>query len=323
MAHLTLVGLSADRTRLLLVDDHGLEHTLTADAALRKALRGDYELLGQLEIHMDSALRPRDIQARIRGGESPDAVAQAAQTSVDQIMPYANPVLAERAHLADRAQRASVRRPAGESGARTLGEAVGRHLRELNVSEETASWDAWRREDGRWTLACSFDTSSRKGTATFSFDAPGNFVVPEDDDAKWLIGDAVDKAPRTGSRPTRKRRLSSVSAEELPLGEDAIEMVSDESAVTTSAGSDTLDLTETAAQVSGVEDRAEPEQEVDQQPAAGSGSDTASEQGDQVTDGSDPGDAPAPPRRPVSKKRGRASVPSWDEIMFGGSDQKS
>ncbi|MCG8151510.1 hypothetical protein GUY44_13545, partial [Pimelobacter simplex] len=26
-------------------------------------------------------------------------------------------------------------------------------------------------------------------------------------------------------------------------------------------------------------------------------------------------------RRPVQKKRGRASVPSWDEIMFGGGDQ--
>ena len=28
--------------------------------------------------------------------------------------------------------------------------------------------------------------------------------------------------------------------------------------------------------------------------------------------------APEPPRRPVKKTRGRASVPSWDEIMFGG-----
>jgi hypothetical protein len=37
----------------------------------------------QLEIPMDSVLRPRDIQARIRSGESPEALAQAAQTSVD------------------------------------------------------------------------------------------------------------------------------------------------------------------------------------------------------------------------------------------------
>ena len=28
-----------------------------------------------------------------------------------------------------------------------------------------------------------------------------------------------------------------------------------------------------------------------------------------------------PSRKPVKKTRGRASVPSWDEIMFGGSNQ--
>jgi hypothetical protein len=32
----------------------------------------------------------------------------------------------------------------------------------------------------------------------------------------------------------------------------------------------------------------------------------------------DPAAEPPPTRRPVKKSRGRASVPSWDEIMFGG-----
>ena len=34
----------------------------------------------------------------------------------------------------------------------------------------------------------------------------------------------------------------------------------------------------------------------------------------------EPEKAPEPeaPRKPASKRRGRASVPSWDEIMFGG-----
>ena len=70
---------------------------------------------------MESVLRPRDIQARIRAGETPEAVAAAAQTTVDKIMPYAAPVLAEREHVAQRAQRASIRRPAS-SGARPDGQ---------------------------------------------------------------------------------------------------------------------------------------------------------------------------------------------------------
>ena len=75
MAHLTLAGVSDDGKRLLLVSDAGSEFTVDIDARLRAALRGEHARFGQLEIKMDSALRPRDIQARIRAGETPEAVA--------------------------------------------------------------------------------------------------------------------------------------------------------------------------------------------------------------------------------------------------------
>src|SRR4051794_11989509 len=126
---LTFVGLTGDGTKLVLVSDTGAEFTLPADAKLRAALRGDHARLGQLEIKMESALRPRDIQARIRAGESPESVASAAQTTVDRIMGFAMPVLAERAHIADRAQRASVRRRSSDGPARVLADAVAERLR--------------------------------------------------------------------------------------------------------------------------------------------------------------------------------------------------
>ena len=130
MAHLTLAGLSEDGKRLLLVSDTGVEFTLDVDTNLRAVLRGDNHVrarLGQLEIKMESVLRPRDIQARIRAGETPEAVAAAAQTTVDKIMPFAAPVLAEREHVAQRAQRARPcvarpappRRPAARSATRS------------------------------------------------------------------------------------------------------------------------------------------------------------------------------------------------------------
>ena len=131
MAHLTLAGLSDDGSRLLLVDDNGAEFTLDVDAPLRATLRGEHARIGQLEIQMDSALRPRDIQTRIRGGETPESVAQAAQAPIEKIMVFAAPVLAERAHVAQRAQASSLRRKAGDTGARTLGEAVSAHLHSL------------------------------------------------------------------------------------------------------------------------------------------------------------------------------------------------
>ena len=79
---------------------------------------------------MDSVLRPRDIQARIRGGESPEDVAAAAQTSVDKIMGFATPVLAERAYQAELAQKASVRRRTATGPVGHLGQAVESFLDE-------------------------------------------------------------------------------------------------------------------------------------------------------------------------------------------------
>ena len=323
MLHLTVAGLSGDNKRLLLVSDSGEQFSLAIDARLRAALRGEHARLGQLEITMESTLRPRDIQTRIRGGESPESVAQAAQTSVDKIMPFAAPVLAERAHVADRAQRSSVRRKSGDAGARTLGDAVSSQLRPLNVDPTSVDWDSWRREDGRWTLTGSYVTSKRKGTATFAYDAPGNFVIAENDDARWLVGEAVATAAAPAARDdlkkARQRRLTAVPEDELPLGDDAIELAN--------RGADpdaaTMDLTETASRVRGERPsddadispppepladephrEAEPEQPVAEETPQPEPEEPAAQE-----------EPPAPPKR---KSRGRASVPSWDEIMFGG-----
>ena len=129
---------------------------------------------------MDSVLRPRDIQARIRAGETPEAVAAAAQTTVDKIMPFAAPVLAEREHVAQRAQRV-VRAPLGRrrpGGSRTLGDAVAGHLRAPERRPR-------RRRLGRLApRGRPLDADRRRsrpaparGSAAFTFDAPGNYVV--------------------------------------------------------------------------------------------------------------------------------------------------
>lgn len=300
MAHLTLAGVSDDGSRLLLVDDEGVEYSVEITPRLRTAVGGDPPR--RLENKMDSALRPRDIQARIRSGESPESVAQAAHTSVDKIMPFAAPVLAERQHVAQRAQRSSVRRAEGAGGARALGDAVEAHLRALNVDPDTVAWDAWRREDGRWPLTASYESSDRSGTAEFLFDAPGNYVTLENDDARWLVGEVVVTEPQhdyqhDDLRVARQRRLSPVLDDELPLGDDAIDLVSeqpveafldDEPPTDPEVAAEQAELREEAEEAAAEDDlHGEPEHH-------------------------------EPQRREVKKTRGRASVPSWDEIMFGG-----
>lgn len=324
MVHLTLAGTSEDGKRLLLVSDAGEEYTLDVDARLRSALRGETSRLGQLEITMESVLRPRDIQARIRAGETPEAVAEAAQTSVEKIMPFAGPVLAEREHVAQRAQRSSVRRRNGD-GARILGEAVESHLRSVNVGADTVAWDAWRREDGRWVLTADFATHTRSGTGTYTYDMPGNYVVAEDDDARWLIGDrsatpAAPPAPDDLEQVRRRRAAALDEPDQLPLGDDAIHLVAPESLPDLHDEPPTQPPTQ--APTEAVRANAEPGQP---EPAPTS-QDEPTPAARETTE--PPAAQPAAPEhvdepaaRKPARKRGRASVPSWDEIMFGGSKE--
>jgi hypothetical protein len=318
VVHLTLAGMSGDGKRLLLVDDAGVEFTLDVDTRLRSALRGETSRLGQLEITMESVLRPRDIQARIRAGETPEAVAQAAQTSVEKIMAFAGPVLAEREHVAERAQRSSVRRRSGD-GARILGEAVESHLRTVHVGADSVTWDAWRREDGRWVLTAAYATTSRTGTGTFTFDLPGNYVVAEDDDARWLIGDqpATPAAPPAHDdlEEVRRRRAAALDGEdtpeELPLGDDAIHLVSPAPIEA---------FLEPGAPEAPVAEPGQPEPAPEPAAATEPTPQPTQESGQPGQPGERADEPAAAAKRPARKSRGRASVPSWDEIMFGSKD---
>ena len=155
MRDLRLVGLSEDRRHLLLRSDAGEQFRVLADERLRVAARGDRPRLGQLEIQMDSALRPRDIQARIRAGDTPEAVAAAADMPLERVMGYAVPVLAEREHICEQARRAALRRKHASGPTRTLGDVVDEELRRRGVDPGDARWDSHRRDDGRWTVTVS------------------------------------------------------------------------------------------------------------------------------------------------------------------------
>jgi DUF3071 family protein len=336
MRNLKLVGLSADGRRVVFVDDAGSEYAAPADERLRAALRGDRARLGQLEIEMDSVLRPRDIQARIRAGETPDAVAILAQVSVDKIMPFCVPVLAERQHISELARRSHVRRKNADGPARRLSEVVAERLRGRGVDPETAAWDAWRRDDGRWSVAVAYRSGEHERSALFTFDAMGRYSTADDDEAKWLTGERQSTSkgpqPRDGSKaePGKggDRLLSSV-----PSGEDLLSLSEDDV-----ESSD--DLTAVVRAVSG--DETDQQQRVNADEAEASGDDTAAverldkldaeleakESGDApdssdlpATEQSDGGDEPETEPTPERKRRGgkRPSVPSWDEIMFGRS----
>lgn len=197
-----LVGLSQDGRHLIVATDDGDEIAIVADDRLRAALRGDRPRLGQLEIEMDLALRPRDIQARIRSGQSVEDVARVAGVPVERIEPYAAPVLAEREYVAALAMTSSVRRRGETSGHRKLRAAVSERLLGRGVDPDSVHWDSARMDDGRWAVSAAYRSGEASRVAVFHFDLAGRFSVAGNDEARWVLNEPTPlKGPQPGRRP--------------------------------------------------------------------------------------------------------------------------
>jgi hypothetical protein len=194
-----LVGLSPDGKSLIVATESGEEFMIEADERLRAALRGDLPRLGQLEIEMQTSLTPRDIQARIRAGETLEDVARVAGIPMDRVERFAAPVIAEREHVASMAMASSVRRRGEPSGHRSLRITVTERLLGRGVDIDAIKWDSYRLDDGRWAVTADYQSGDANRHASFFYDLRGRFSVAANDEARWLLGDQPSsRAPQRG-----------------------------------------------------------------------------------------------------------------------------
>ncbi|GAA5002717.1 septation protein SepH [Actinopolymorpha pittospori] len=195
MRDVKLVSLSDDGTHLVLTHEGtGEEFALRVDDRLRGAVVSDRARLGLAPLEKQSLLRPKEIQARLRAGESSESVALAAEVPIEKILRYAGPVLAEREYIADQARRCALRRNGREGPAQILDEAVTSRLDDLGVGGDNATWDAWRTPEGRWSVAATFTFEDEEHRASFHYDPLGRVVTSADDTARALVGEVVTSA---------------------------------------------------------------------------------------------------------------------------------
>ncbi|PZG16833.1 DUF3071 domain-containing protein, partial [Spongiactinospora gelatinilytica] len=146
MQELRLVAVSEDGTYLVLATaGRGTRFTLPVDDRLRAAVRGNFSRLGQYEIEVESPLRPKEIQARIRAGETAEEIAATAGIPVERVRWFEGPVLQEREYMAQQAQRVAVRLPGESSPGPTLGELVAERLTRRGVPADEIDWDSAKR----------------------------------------------------------------------------------------------------------------------------------------------------------------------------------
>jgi hypothetical protein len=183
MRELRFDGLSPDGTRLILAGKDGQKWSVVIDERIEAAVRRDRARIGQVEIEQAGMLRPREIQARIRSGQTAEDVAAASGLPIEHIRRFEGPVLTERAWVAQQAQSTEVRRPGGDI---ELGDLVSERLHSEGVDPSDILWDAWRRDDGTWVVIATFPLPPNTHVATWTYDSTSRTMTVVDDNARSL-----------------------------------------------------------------------------------------------------------------------------------------
>ncbi|GGM74871.1 hypothetical protein GCM10012275_51980 [Longimycelium tulufanense] len=302
MRALRVVGLDEDGRSVILEDPAcGERFTLPADERLRAAARGDVTRLGQIQIETESPMRPREIQARIRAGESVEQVAAAAGVPVARVERFAYPVLLERSRTAELAQRAH---PVREDGpdVQTLGEVVAHAFGLRGQDYAQTAWDSWRGEDGRWVVQLRWTAGRSDNRAHWVYHpgAHGGTVTALDEHAADLVDPSPGRQLRTVRPVTR-------------LARQALELEESERAAGQQAPDGGSAASPTVPRMPAVGDPPE----ASEQPAEPA---TDRQEAPQSTD-------PEQGKRPEqgNGRRGRKNhpiVPSWEDVLLGVRTQR-
>ena len=203
MQELRFVAVSEDGSyAVLAVPGRSGRYILPIDERLRAVAQGQTSRLAQYEIEVESPLRPKEIQARIRAGETAEEIADAAGIPVERVRWFEGPVLAERAYIAEQAQAGSVRRAGDSSGpGPRLGEIVTARLSATGTDPADGQWDSRKRGDGNWQVSLTFPSGGRLHVAEWVFDPRRRHVMPDDDNAARLSLPESELPPEPVSVP--------------------------------------------------------------------------------------------------------------------------
>jgi hypothetical protein len=341
MQDLKVIGV--ENGALLAANDSGERFRIAIDEMLQSRLR---------QLKPDPAtgpkVSPREIQAHIRSGLSAEEVASLTGAAIGYVERFEGPIVAEREHIVASALAVPVRTGADIdplSEGDTFGAVIRERLASLGATGER--WTSWKEPDNGWIVKLTFTADDVEHDARWAFEPRKMALAPSNTDAHTL---SQQGELQTGLIP-RLRAVSPV----VPLPEesrfDSGAFTFDETSGA-AARSETFGRTpqnvNNAVTVQAIK-RADDDEPRDvhqtadllealrkrrgEREAAGA-RDSQPQAVDVPLDTFDVADAPASADTPAAPphldrsntggtgpirgaKRGRQSMPSWDEIVFG------
>jgi Protein of unknown function (DUF3071) len=193
---LRLVGRSEDNSELELTDSNGGKYNLRISDTLRATLNQPDKprLAAVVNMEAQPNFTVKDIQARLRSGESIDAISRTTDWSQEKIEKFAGPILQERAYIIQQAEKVDLRRDGKVS---QLGEIVFNQLSSHGVDMEEVEWNTHRNLDGSWSLVLHYQNNNGATSANWTFEPGKQSITAVDDNARWIIGEVKSPRPTT------------------------------------------------------------------------------------------------------------------------------
>ena len=295
---LRTVGRSEDGESLELHDLDGNVYGLRINDHLRSLVNQPTQpALRSVTNEADSEISIKEIQARLRSGESMESISRTGHVSMEKIERYSQPILQERSYIISLAQKCEIKKSKV-----TLLDAITEKLVPRGVEMKTCEWNAYRNDDGSWQVLLEYPTRDGKGEAQWRYDSFKRRIHSDDDGARWIL-DEEPLHTESVVRPIRNEeappRLISIRSTPTPVEADIPSIASiqrltesDEYALSGDVDSDEM---RSIDEVDEVDDELALDIE-----------DSRSDERNAI-----PRDAR---RDGVTRK---VSIPSWDDIMFG------
>jgi hypothetical protein len=315
MQQLRVIGV--EDGALLVASDDGTRFRIPVQEVLQANLRPS---LG--EPGAGRKLAPKDVQAHIRSGMSAQDVAAITGADLEYIQRFEGPVMAEREFVVTSALAVAVHMAGDTDPLRqgmTFGTAIRARLHELGGTDER--WASWKDASG-WIVKLAFTANQIEHDARWQFDPKRHALTPLNNEAITLSqqGEAAGplmprlRAVSTDEPVIDSSRFDSGAFEfsesmtdATPTAPEPVRIARATEEAAPVATNQTADLLEALRRRRGEREAASFEEEDARSAHPSTGSIRLV-------------DAPEeePPARPASsRKKGRAAMPSWDEIVFG------
>ncbi|WP_308464728.1 septation protein SepH [Rathayibacter soli] len=180
MQDLKVIGV--ENGALLAASDDGERYRIAIDEVLQSRLRQNKP--GPATGHKVS---PREVQSHIRSGLTAEEVSSLTGAAVEYVQRFEGPILAEREHIVASALGVPVHTnadvdPLGEAA--TFGVVIRERLASLSATGER--WASWKEQDGGWIVKLSFTADEIDHDARWAYDSRKHALSPLNSEATTL-----------------------------------------------------------------------------------------------------------------------------------------